>query len=96
MIFRIRTTKDFEKSYKRIKRSGKWNNHLQKELEFIIDELSLEKNLPSKYKDHSLTGELKNYKECHIKYDLLLIYKIEQNDLILILSDIGSHSYLFN
>ena len=40
-------------------------------------------------------GELFGYRECHIKGDLLLIYKIEKENLILILVDIGSHSQLF-
>ena len=62
---------------------------------FVIDLLSAGKNLPILYKDHKLGGELLNCRECHIKGDLLLIYKIEKENLILVLVDIGSHSQLF-
>ena len=49
--------------------------------------------LDDKYKDHSLKGNFNGYKECHIKPDLLLIYRIK--DEVLELVDIGSHSELF-
>ncbi len=49
--------------------------------------------LDYKYKDHQLKGALKDYRECHIKPDLLLMYAIV--DDILELVNIGSHSELF-
>lgn len=94
-MYQIRKTKDFEKSYKNIKRSGKLNNTIQKDLNTIIDLLIENKTLPAKFKDHQLKGKLKDYRECHLKADLLLIYKIIENELILVLVDIGSHSYVF-
>jgi mRNA interferase YafQ len=45
--------------------------------------------------DHALTGKWTGHRECHIKPDWLLIYRIESNDLILILTRTGSHSDLF-
>lgn len=50
--------------------------------------------LPEKYKDHQLTGNLKIYRECHVKPDLLLMYKIHENELQLI--RLGTHSELFS
>ena len=50
--------------------------------------------LIEKYKDHQLIGKMKDFRECHIKPDLLLIYMIEDNTLKLV--DIGSHSELFD
>lgn len=94
-MYQIRKTKDFEKSYKNIKRSGKLTNTIQKDLNTVIDLLIENKTLPAKFKDHQLKGKLKDYRECHIKADLLLIYKIIENELILVLVDIGSHSYVF-
>ena len=44
--------------------------------------------------DHQLTGNMKDYRECHLKPDLLLIYNIKSGDLNLVA--IGSHSELFN
>ena len=53
------------------------------------------KQLPEKYKDHKLTGEYEGQRECHIEPDWLLIYKIEDNLLILTLTRTGTHSDLF-
>ena len=82
----------YKKSLKKISKSG---NFSIKEIEKVINLLIIGKILPAKYWDHSLKGELSNYRECHIKGDLLLIYRIEKENLILILVDIGSHSQLF-
>lgn len=93
-MFLIKKTKSFEKSFKKIKNSGA-KAVIFKDLGFVIDLLASGKNLPSLYKDHKLSGELSSCRECHIKGDLLLIYKIEKESLILVLVDIGSHSQLF-
>ena len=61
----------------------------------VIDLLSKGKTLPEKYKNHPLKGELKGYYDCHILPDLVLIYKVEKERLVLILFDIGTHSNLF-
>jgi mRNA interferase YafQ len=49
--------------------------------------------LPPRYRDHPLGGDWKNYPDCHIEPDWLLIYKIEGNDLYLVRT--GTHSDLF-
>ena len=61
----------------------------------IIDMLSKGETLPEKYKNHPLKGELKGYYDCHVLPDLVLIYKIEKEKLVLILFDIETHSNLF-
>jgi len=86
--------KDFEISAQRLKHSG-IKLSVKKKIEQTIDILANGQKLPLSYKDHSLNGELSKYRECHIKGDLLLIYKIEKENLILVLVDIGSHSQLF-
>jgi len=53
------------------------------------------KSLPMSYADHQLSGELQQYRECHIKGNLLLEYEYRDDMLVLILVDIGSHSQLF-
>ena len=65
------------------------------ELKLVLDTLLAEKILDVKYRDHALSGNYKNYRECHIKPDLLLIYKIEKAELVLYAVHIGSHSDLF-
>lgn len=51
--------------------------------------------MPEKYKNHPLKGKLKGFYDCHILPDLVLIYKIEKDKLILLLFDVGTHSNLF-
>ncbi len=65
------------------------------ELKLVLDTLLAEKTLDKKYHDHALSCNYKNYRECHIKPDLLLIYKIEKTELVLYAVHIGSHSDLF-
>ena len=90
MKFSLSRTKRFKKSFKKL--------HLKDHEEAIyIDVVSKLLNgvpLDSKYKDHFLQGYSEGYKECHLKPDLLLIYRIYKNELQLI--DIGSHSELFD
>ncbi|MES2023349.1 MAG: type II toxin-antitoxin system YafQ family toxin [Patescibacteria group bacterium] len=85
-------TKQYEKSFKRLKHSGKFN---EGELNKVINTLCMGKKLDAIYQDHALQGEYWGYRECHIRGNLLLIYKIENKKLILVLFDIGSHSELF-
>ncbi|MGX2983248.1 type II toxin-antitoxin system YafQ family toxin [Helicobacter sp. 23-1045] len=61
----------------------------------VIDKLLNDEILDAKHKDHKLTGEYEGFRECHIKPDLLLIYKKEKRVLILTCLAIGSHSDLF-
>lgn len=68
---------------------------LKKKIERTIDILASGQKLPKGFQDHKLNGELSAYRECHIKGDLLLIYKIEKEILVLILINIGAHSQLF-
>lgn len=51
--------------------------------------------LPEKYKEHILKGRYMGFLECHIEPDLLLIYNRYENEKVIILYDIGSHSHLF-
>lgn len=55
--------------------------------------LAKDQVLPEKFKDHALTGDLQEFRECHVKPDLLLIYR--QVDEVLELARLGSHSELF-
>ena len=65
-------------------------------LDNVVYKLSHGKNLDKKYNDHILKGELKGFHECHIQPDWLLIYKIQDDILILTLVDTGSHADLFD
>ena len=51
--------------------------------------------LPEKYHDHQLKGELKLYRDCHVKNDLVLLYKIADNDTTVELHYLDTHSEIF-
>ena len=91
MIYKVIWTSRFKKDYKSaIKRGFKIEL-----LDETIRLLANEGKLPTKYKEHELTGNWKGFKECHITPDWLLIYSLENDVLILTLSRTGSHSDLF-
>ena len=63
------------------------------ELQEVIELLAKKKVLPSKHRDHNLSGDWITHRECHVRSDILLIYKVE--DGILFLTRFGSHAELF-
>jgi mRNA interferase YafQ len=83
----------------RFKKSLKRAQQLQGfKLEKIKEAISLlaeGKRLPANYKDHGLTGNMIEFRECHLAPDILLIYEIDEGVLILTLVNIGKHSQLF-
>ena len=64
-------------------------------LKNVVDRLANQEVLPEKYKDHSLSGRYTNFRECHIQPDWLLVYRIDNDELILLLFRTGTHSDLF-
>ena len=61
----------------------------------IIRKLAKGEQLEEKYHDHQLLGKLKDFRDCHIRPDLVLIYRIKENILELYLYRIGTHSKLY-
>ena len=86
------TTSTFRKDLKIVKKRG-YDLSL---IEFVIDELLKENTLALKYKDHVLTGNYRGFRECHISPDWLLIYAVDKDKLVLIVSRTGTHSDLFS
>lgn len=74
----LETTAQFRRDYKRIKKRG-YNLKL---LEAVIDTLLVGEKLESKHRDHALTGSMKDYRECHILPDWLLMYRIDGERLV--------------
>lgn len=64
-------------------------------LEEIVNKLAMGDQLPPKNRDHELSGGFEGFRECHIAPDWLLIYRVENEDLILYLMRTGTHSDLF-
>ena len=58
--------------------------------------LASQKPMPERYFDHQLTGNLRDFRECHIEPDWLLVYQIFEDTLILSATGTGTHSDLFS
>ena len=80
----------FKADLKRISRSGRYKSEDVLE---VIAILANDEPLPERYRDHALTGEWKDFRDCHIKPDLVLIYR-KPDDKHLQLVRLGSHSDL--
>ena len=79
----------FKKDFKRIKKRGYDISRLEKIVELLANEVPL----PEQFKDHNLSGNYNGFRECHIAPDWLLIYQVNNNELVLVLS--RTHSDLF-
>ncbi len=85
----------FSSRFKKDLKFYKYDKVFLVELEKVLDILAKGKDLPDKNLNHPLIGEFKGCFECHIKPDILLIYKIEKSELTVLLLRVGSHSNLF-
>jgi len=64
-------------------------------MDHVVEILMSGKKLPEKYRDHNLTGSWNTHRECHIEPDWLLLYRIDNDLLLLTLTRTGTHSDLF-
>ncbi len=88
--YTVRVTAQFRRDYKLALKRGLDISLL----DGAITLLAMGEALPDSFRDHSLSGEWLGHRECHIRPDWLLIYKREENVLILTLTRTGSHSDL--
>lgn len=91
----IKYTSAFKKDYKREKK-GQHRNTVDTELQTVLELLQADEPLPEKYRDHALVSNWVGHRYCHIKPDLVLIYKkTEEGELLILkLVRLGSHSEL--
>ena len=89
-LYEVKQTNQFKNDYKTAQKRGQ-NIGLLKD---IILQLADGKVLPPKNRDHALTGYWTGFRECHITPDWLLIYRVEDDILVLTLTRIGTHSDL--
>lgn len=82
----------FKKDMKRVIKRG----YDTSKIETVIEILAAGQPLPERYDDHPLIGNWAGKRECHITPDWLLIYKIEDDVLVLTLTRTGTHSDLFS
>ena len=87
----VKSTTQFKKDFKLAMKRGLKIELLEK----VIAVLAMGEALPEKHRDHVLTGNWIGYRECHVLPDWLLIYRIEDEVLVLTLARTGTHSDLF-
>lgn len=88
----IKQTGQFKRDLKR-EAKGQHRQALKSDFVAIVEALANDQSLSEKHRDHALTGDWKDYRDCHIKPDLVLIYR-KPNDTVLQLIRLGSHSEL--
>ncbi|MDR2591120.1 MAG: type II toxin-antitoxin system YafQ family toxin [Oscillospiraceae bacterium] len=88
LLYRLQPTSKFKKDIKRLKKRG-FDLSL---LKTVVTMLACGMQLPRKYCDHPLKGNKKGYRDCHILDNWVLIYKIDKDLLILVLSETGTHA----
>ncbi len=88
----IEWTSQFKRDYKR-EGKGQHRATLDVDLFPVVDTLANDQLLEPRYRDHALTGEWKDYRDCHIKPDLVLIYQKPDDDTMRLVR-LGSHSEL--
>jgi mRNA interferase YafQ len=89
---RIEYTGQFRRDFKR-EAKGRHRQTVGAELDAVLCALINDQVLDARYRDHSLIGEWKDHRDCHIKPDLVLIYR-KPDDETLQLVRLGSHSEL--
>ena len=87
----VKPTTQFKKDYKLAMKRGLTIQLLDD----VVADLATGQPLLEKHKDHALSGNWAGHRECHILPDWLLIYRIEEDVLVLTLSRTGTHSDLF-
>ena len=90
-MYQIQFTAKMKKDVKRMKKRGR---DLSK-LTSVLTVLASGEALPAQNRDHPLSGNLSDFRECHIEPDWLLVYRIEKDMLILTATETGTHADLF-
>jgi mRNA interferase YafQ len=90
---RIERSTAFKKDFKRVQK-GQGGAKVQALLTAVLEKLIVDEPLPVKNADHPLSGEWKDHRDCHIRPDLVLIYRKPDTDTLQLVR-LGSHSELF-
>ena len=89
-MLELKSTTRFKRDYKRIKKQGKDSAKLRE----VLNAIANQEALPERMHDHLLLGNYGGHRECHIEPDWLLIYLVDEGELILTAVRTGSHSEL--
>lgn len=85
----------FISDWEKLSRSGKHDMNVLKEVMILL--IANDAPLPAEWKDHKLKGDLRNMRECHIKGDLVLVYRLEEDndEGFVTFVRAGTHSEIF-
>jgi len=89
LIYSVFRSISFKKAFKKL------SSENQDAILEIVEKLANDQKLEAKYKDHLLAGNFKGCRECHVKPNLLLIYKVRDKVIELALVETGNHFSLF-
>jgi len=92
-MLRTSATSRFKRDFKRVA-AGPHGKDIARRLEEVLAFLLVDETLPPRYRDHSLSGDYRDCRDCHLKPDLLLLYRKVDHE-VLQLMRLGSHSELF-
>ena len=90
-MLRLELTQKMKRDAKRMKKRGKDMS----KLDAVLRLLASCESLPQKYHDHQLKGVMRDFRECHIEPDWLLVYQIFEDRLVLSATGTGTHSDLY-
>ena len=91
MKYRVKFTNQFKKSYKRCMKRGL----NPQDFMAVVQILAETGKLPAQYRPHKLSGRFQGAWECHIQPNWLLIWQQNDDELLLLLLDTGTHSDIF-
>lgn len=91
MAYIYKTTKQFDKDVKRCQKRGLPMEKLVTVVRLLVEN----GKLPTKYRPHKLSGYYKGIWECHIQPDWLLLWKQDDEELVMLMTNTGTHSDLF-
>ena len=88
-------TRQFQKDWERLTRSGRYNMRQLKEAMLLL--IANDGPLPAEWRDHALTGEWSDHRECHVGGDFLLIYRLDDTGrhATVVFVRAGTHAQLF-
>ena len=92
MRYQIVRTKRFKTAYKRVSQLPGFKEEV---FIAVVETLASGQKLDKKCNDHRLTGNLRDFRECHLAPDILLLYQLDDGLLILTLVSVGNHAQLF-
>lgn len=93
--WKVLKTKQFEKNLRKLLKSGIKKELVDTAVEDLLKWVCREKPLPARYNLHKLKGNLQDIWDIHLKYDLVLLFKLDESGRCIYLLNIGTHSEVF-